>query len=155
MLVLLRLVVIALVAAFGTASGALAFGSKTALRAPTTIGTERVGELRSEACGTRRRNLAVATTFASECCHAARGVSPIVQGGGLMAHELAGGHVLARRVGKTSADLAGRLAARHHGSQQRQRSCRERKRRRAMLGATAARAFAWVACWRQVVVFVA
>ena len=37
--------------------------------------------------------------------------SPLVEGGGLAAHEAAGGHLLARHVAKTTADLAARLAA--------------------------------------------
>lgn len=42
---------------------------------------------------------------------AVRGASPVVQGGGLVAHEAAGGHLIARHVGKSTADLAARLAA--------------------------------------------
>jgi filamentous hemagglutinin len=37
--------------------------------------------------------------------------SPIVPGGGLQAHEAAGGHLIARHVGKTNADLTARLNA--------------------------------------------
>jgi RHS repeat-associated protein len=44
-------------------------------------------------------------------CGAGRGISPIVEGGGLVAHEVAGGHLLARHVGKSTAELAARLAA--------------------------------------------
>lgn len=45
---------------------------------------------------------------------AAKGAAPfsrIVPGGGLAAHEAAGGHLLARHVGQSEADLAARLAA--------------------------------------------
>lgn len=69
MLALVRLVVIALVAAFGTASGALALGPETALRASSTFGSIRVGNLGAEGLGTRQENLSVATILASECCH--------------------------------------------------------------------------------------
>jgi filamentous hemagglutinin len=37
--------------------------------------------------------------------------SPLVPGGGLAAHEAAGGHTIARHIGQTDADLAARLAA--------------------------------------------
>lgn len=36
--------------------------------------------------------------------------SNLVPGGGLTAHEAAGGHTLAQHIGKTEAELAGRLA---------------------------------------------
>lgn len=42
---------------------------------------------------------------------AANGVSRLVPGGGLAAHEAAGGHALARHVGMTDADLLARLSA--------------------------------------------
>jgi len=49
---------------------------------------------------------------ASGCSLAAGGAaSRIVPGGGLAAHEGAGGHLLARHVGKAEADLAARLTA--------------------------------------------
>ena len=73
MLSLVRLVVIALVASFGTASGALASTSKSALRAPGQSRAACVGERRAEARGTRRENLSVATTSASGCSHSASG----------------------------------------------------------------------------------
>lgn len=37
--------------------------------------------------------------------------SPLVPGGGLAAHEVSGGHTIARHIGKTDADLAARLVA--------------------------------------------
>lgn len=40
--------------------------------------------------------------------------SPVVPGGGLVAHEAAGGHLLARHVGKTQAELAARLSTEPH-----------------------------------------
>ena len=41
-------------------------------------------------------------------------ISRLVPGGGLAAHEAAGGHTIARHVGKTDAQLAARLAAEPH-----------------------------------------
>jgi hypothetical protein len=56
---------------------------------------------------------AVEKPVAGEIASAAGGgtFSEIVPGGGLAAHEAAGGHLLARHVGKTEADLATRLSA--------------------------------------------
>jgi filamentous hemagglutinin len=42
-----------------------------------------------------------------ECCNAPN--SPIVPGGGLQAHEAAGGHLISRHVGKSDVDLGARL----------------------------------------------
>ena len=52
--------------------------------------------------------------LASDCSVAANSVgasSRLVPGGGLMAHEGAGGHLLARHLGQTDAQLSARLAA--------------------------------------------
>jgi filamentous hemagglutinin len=52
--------------------------------------------------------------IAPECCNAPNtvgGSTRIVPGGGLQAHEAAGGHLIQRHVGQTDADLIARLNA--------------------------------------------
>ncbi|TLP58292.1 MULTISPECIES: RNase A-like domain-containing protein [Pseudomonas] len=48
---------------------------------------------------------------ASGAKEAGKAVSPIVPGGGLAAHEAAGGHLLAKHVGQSEAQLLSRLSA--------------------------------------------
>lgn len=77
MLRFLHALVFALAAVFGIASGVCALGSETALRENFATAPDRVGAFGSQALGTRQQNPAVATTIASECCYAARGVGSV------------------------------------------------------------------------------
>lgn len=70
---LVNLLVFALVASLGIASGAHALSSETALRQNFLSSAERVWDFESQACERHQENLSVATIIASECCDAARG----------------------------------------------------------------------------------
>jgi len=58
--------------------------------------------------GSVAREIAAASSEAKACKAAAGASSPIVEGGGLAAHEAAGGHVIARHVGLEAAALDAR-----------------------------------------------
>lgn len=132
MLQLVHALVFALVAVFGIASGARASEAKTALRAFSEAGHDRVGAFGAEAHGTRQQSRAFATAIASDSLHAARGGAVTAGGtataanGVRLAKQLAseagsaellagGGKVMAGAGTKTPIRDVGRLVAEHGG----------------------------------------
>ena len=79
MLRVLHVLVFALAAVFGIASGAHAWGSKTALRGNFESVQAHVEAFASQAFGRRQQNPAVATMIASECSYAAGGQGPLAK----------------------------------------------------------------------------
>ena len=75
------MLVFALVASLGLASGARALGSETALRQNFPSPAERVGDLGPQGRERLQQNLSVSTIVASECCDAARGAANVAAQG--------------------------------------------------------------------------
>jgi len=70
---IVNMLVFALVASLGVASGAHALESETALRKNFAAAQASVGNFRPQGCERLQENLTVTTTIASECCDVARG----------------------------------------------------------------------------------
>ena len=87
---IVNMLVFALVASLGVASGAHALGSETALRQNFLSSAERVGDFGLEARGMRQENLSISTIVASECCDAARGAGAAAKAELAVAERVAG-----------------------------------------------------------------
>jgi len=103
----------ALVTVFGagTASAATATAAQTRVGPQTLVAPFVVGPRSGIGAGQRLGIDLPAYDLVLASGVAADGVSRLVPGGGLAGHEAAGGHVLARHIGMTDADLLARLAS--------------------------------------------